>query len=237
VRLTDVSPDGASLFVSFGILNLSRRRSHERPEPLEPGRRYQVRVPLEEISHRFAAGHRIRVAVSTSYWHRAWPMPERATLEVVTGASFLDLPVRRPRPEDAKVRSLGPPEQTRPMARTFLRPAVKKSSVEHDLASREVRVTDFQDNGIYRIDDTGLEVEEVIVDRYSIRDDDPLSAVMMMERRYGYARGDWRTRVEARATLTSTADAFRLTAAVEAFEGDTRVDSKTWDSTLPRDLL
>ena len=56
VRLTDVSPDGASLFVSFGILNLSRRDSHERPKFLEPGRRYRVSVPLEEISHRFAAG-------------------------------------------------------------------------------------------------------------------------------------------------------------------------------------
>jgi uncharacterized protein len=237
VRLTDVSPDGASLFVSFGILNLSRRDSHERPEFLEPGRRYRVRVQLEEISHRFAAGHRIRVAVSTSYWHRVWPMPERATLEIVTGASFLDLPVRWPRPEDENVRSLGPPEQARSLARTILRPAIKRSSVERDLDSREVRVTDFQDNGIYRIDDTGLEVEEVIIDRYTIRDNDPLSAAMTMERRYGYARGDWRTRVEATATLTSTADAFRLRAAVEAFEGNTRVDSKTWDSTFPRDLL
>ena len=175
--------------MSFGILNLSRRDSHERPEFLEPGRRYRVSVQLEEISHRFAAGHRIRVAVSTSYWHRAWPMPERATLEVVTGASFLDLPVRRPRPEDENVRSLGPPEQARSLARTILRPAIKRSSVERDLGSREVRVTDFQDNGIYRIDDTGLEVEEANIDRYSIRDNDPLSAAMTMERRYGYARG------------------------------------------------
>ena len=140
-------------------------------------------------------------------------MPERATLEVVTGASFLDLPVRRPRPEDENVRSLGPPEQARSLARTILRPAIKRSSVERDLGSREVRVTDFQDNGIYRIDDTGLEVEEVNIDRYSIRDNDPLSAAMTMERRYGYARGDWRTSVEATATLTSTADAFRLRAA------------------------
>src|SRR6185312_5218083 len=64
VRLNDVAPDGSSLRVSSGLLNLTHRDSQESPAPLEPGKRYRVRVQLNDIAHTFPAGHRIRVAVS-----------------------------------------------------------------------------------------------------------------------------------------------------------------------------
>ncbi len=47
VRLCDVAPDGSSLLVTRGVLNLTHRESHEEPEPLEPGRRYEITVPLD----------------------------------------------------------------------------------------------------------------------------------------------------------------------------------------------
>ena len=62
VRLCDVAPSGSSLLVTRGLLNLTHRDSHESPEPLEPGRRYEVVVRLGAIAHAFAPGHRIRVA-------------------------------------------------------------------------------------------------------------------------------------------------------------------------------
>lgn len=39
-RLCDVAPDGSSLRVSYGLLNLCHRDSHEFPQPLVPGRFY-----------------------------------------------------------------------------------------------------------------------------------------------------------------------------------------------------
>src|SRR6185312_9628825 len=53
LRLGDVAPDGAVEQVSEGILNLTHRESHEQPTPLEPGRRYEVRVPLRAAGYRF----------------------------------------------------------------------------------------------------------------------------------------------------------------------------------------
>jgi len=44
VRLCDVRPDGTSLRISYGVLNLARRDGPEKPTPLEPGRRYRVRL-------------------------------------------------------------------------------------------------------------------------------------------------------------------------------------------------
>ena len=98
-RLCDVAPDGASLRVTYGLLNLAHRESHERPEPLEPGRRYPVRLQLNDIAHAFPPGHRIRLALSTTYWPIAWPSPQAATVTVLTAGSRLSLPVRAPRPE------------------------------------------------------------------------------------------------------------------------------------------
>ena len=75
VRLCDVHPDAASLRVSYGILNLAHRDGHETPAPLVPGRRYQVRIQLNDAGAVFPAGHRIRVALSTTYWPMIWPAP------------------------------------------------------------------------------------------------------------------------------------------------------------------
>ena len=47
VRLSDVAPDGRATRISYGLLNLTHRDGHERPEPLVPGERYRVRVLLE----------------------------------------------------------------------------------------------------------------------------------------------------------------------------------------------
>ncbi len=43
-RLEDVAPDGSSTLVTYGLLNLTHRDSHETPEPLTPGKRLQGRA-------------------------------------------------------------------------------------------------------------------------------------------------------------------------------------------------
>ena len=95
VRLCDVHPSGESLRVSYGVLNLTHRDGHETPAPLVPGRRYQVRIQLNDAGAVLPAGHKVRLALSTSYWPMVWPSPEKATLTVLGGT--LDLPVRPPR--------------------------------------------------------------------------------------------------------------------------------------------
>ena len=94
IRLNDVQPDGTSALVTYGLLKSNPSRGLV-AEPLEPGAftgqgagRYRPRLP---------AGHRIRIAVSTSYWPIAWPSPEAVILTLRTGNSALYLPVRRRR--------------------------------------------------------------------------------------------------------------------------------------------
>src|SRR5512147_715508 len=99
VRLADVSPYGTSAQVTAGILNLTHSRSHEHPEPLEPGRVDEVRVPLRAAGYRFLPGHRLRVSVASSAWPVVWPSPDAATFELWHGPatpSRLILPIVPP---------------------------------------------------------------------------------------------------------------------------------------------
>jgi len=96
VRLGDVERDGAVEQVSEGILNLTHRDSHAEPTPLEPGRTYEVRVPLRAAGYRFLPGHRIRLSVASAHWPVIWPSPGAARLAILRGPatpSRLELPL------------------------------------------------------------------------------------------------------------------------------------------------
>ena len=91
-RLCDVHPSGQSLRVSYGVLNLAHRDGHETPAPLAPGKRYQVRVQLNDAGAAFPVGHKIRLALSTTYWPMIWPAPVKASLTILCIGSSLNLP-------------------------------------------------------------------------------------------------------------------------------------------------
>src|SRR5262249_61399472 len=92
----DLRRDGPSLRVSYGVRNLAPRDRDEMPEPLVPGQRYRVRIQLNDAGAAFPAGHRIRLALSTTYWPMIWPPPETATLTVFGGTLGLPVPPAPP---------------------------------------------------------------------------------------------------------------------------------------------
>jgi uncharacterized protein len=63
-------PGGYALNISDSILRLRYRNGRERAEMMEPGEIYRVEIPLYPTSNVFAAGHRIRVDVSSSNFPR-----------------------------------------------------------------------------------------------------------------------------------------------------------------------
>jgi len=99
VRLGDVAPDGPVEQVAEGILNLTHRDSHAEPAPLEPGRCYEVRVPLRAAGYRFPPGHRLQLSVASAHWPVVWPSPGAAELSLRFGPdapSRLELPLAPP---------------------------------------------------------------------------------------------------------------------------------------------
>jgi predicted acyl esterase len=214
VRLCDVHPSGESLRVSFGVLNLTRRNGHEKPELLAIGERYRVRIQLNDAGSVFPAGHRVRLALSTAYWPMIWPCPEKATLLISGGT--LDLPVRPPAAADALLSPLPGPESAPPEEPTMLRRG---------------------DMRVERLDRIGLELGAKGKWRYHVEEDDPLSAVAELQRTQTMSRDAWQIRIETQMRLSCTRDAFLLKASLRAYEGEQEVCHRDWDRAIARDLL
>ena len=98
-RLCDVAPDGVSTVITRGALNLCHLDGRAEPRALAPGETVNATIPLKAVGYALAPGHRLRLALSTSYWPWLWPSPRPATITVEAGgASRLRLPARAPRP-------------------------------------------------------------------------------------------------------------------------------------------
>ncbi len=237
VRLSDIAPDGKATRVSYGLLNLTHRTSRERPEPLVPGMRYRVRIRLNEVAQVLPRDHRLRIALSTSYWPLAWPSPRPARLTIFAGRSFLEIPVRRPRAEDAELRQFGPPEGAKPAPRRHIQPGHHNWLVHRDLAKDESVLEVINDNGIVHMEDIDLEVENRALEWYSSRADDFSSLKGETRLTRGLKRGAWSVRTIAHTTMTSSETDFVVEADLDAFEGDTRVFCQSWQVSIPRDLV
>ncbi len=238
LRLSDIGDDDKATRVSYGLLNLSHRDSDEYPEPLEPGRRYRVRIPLKHIAQQFAAGHAIRLALSTSYWPLAWPAPRPVRLTVWPAESRLWLPLREPRPqEEAALAPFAEPEGALPLAKTLLQPTQETWRVIRDLANDETMLEVIHDEGRYRIDDIDLEIAARVTERYQYAYGNYDSVSGWTEWQRSFKRGDWEVHTLTRTLMTSDADNFRIRATLDAWEGDTRIYAQTWDETIPRDLV
>ena len=236
-RLSGVAPDGAATRVTYGLLNLTHRDSHEQPTPLEPGRRYSVRIQLGEVAQAFPAGHRIRLSLSTAYWPIAWPSPAPVTLSVHAGVSSLSLPLRAARAADDDLAAFPEPEGASPWRRTVIEAGRHAWTVTQDQATQETTVEMVDDSGRLRLDDIDLELRHAAVEHFSVRPQEPLSARGETAWTLQLARGDWRVETRTRTVMTATADSFDLRATLEAFEDQEQVFSKSWEVSVPRDLV
>ena len=173
-----------------------------------------MRIQLNDAGSAFPAGHRVRLALSTSYWPTIWPSPEKATLLIFGGT--LDLPLRPPQAIDALLSPLPGPESAPPEKPTRLRRG-------------DVRIE--------RIDRIGLELGTEYKSRFHVEEDEPLSAVAELREIQTMSRDAWQIRVETQMRLSCTRDVFQLQGSLRAWEGVNEVCHREWDRSIPRDFM
>ncbi|MGH3266831.1 MAG: CocE/NonD family hydrolase C-terminal non-catalytic domain-containing protein, partial [Trebonia sp.] len=233
VRLCDVAPDGHSLLVSRGLLNLCHRNGHASPTLMPVDDPTTVTVPLAFAGHAFAPGHRIRLSVSPSYWPFAWPSPQPVTLGLILGADTrLELPVRPPDDADAPSSPFTKPELTAPPASHVDDDHWRK--LGRDIATGEITL---EVGGSERttLIHTGLEFGKSVSTRFSLREADPLSASVHHRGTHFLQREHWRVAIHVQTTLSATATTFLITSEINAYEGNIRVHSRHSSIELPRD--
>jgi len=236
IRLNDVAPDGSSFRATYGLLNLTHRNSHEHVEPLVPGQRYRITVPLEAVAHAFPQGHRIAVSISNAYWPAAWPSPEPATLTIFAGVSRLTLPVRPPRAADAKLAPFGTPEAAAKTPHRYLADGRDSNRIViRDFLKGTTSIQLPRDGGTLHLLDIDLICHETGDVFYEIIDGHPASARCWTRFEMGRRRGDWQIRTDTRTELRCTPTHFELTATLDAYEGTARVFARNWHLKIPRD--
>ena len=238
VRLSDVAENQEATRVTYGLLNLTHRDSHEAPEALEPGQFYTVRVQLNDIAQRFPVGHRLRVSLSTSYWPLAWSAPRPARLTVDTAESRLDLPIRQGgEDDDAAIHDPAAARGAPASETTLLQPRDYGWTVTRDLAADRSVLEVKKDEGAFRINALELDMRIRTVEWYSHQSNDygSVRGETLSER--SLTRGDWAVAVRTRTVLTSDATHFHLRAEMDGFEDDRRVHSHNIERSIPRDLV
>lgn len=242
VRLNEVAPTGASTRLTYGVLNLTHRESHETPSPLAAGKRYRVAVRLNDVGATLSKGHRIRVAVSTAYWPIVWPSPEPAALTVWSGSSRLSLPVRPPHSLDAALGPFPEPEECPGVEHEPLRPIPFKRSTERDLVTNELTYTltsdggEFGDHSHAYIEAIDMTLGYSITKRHRIRPTDPLSACTEISQWVELAREGWRIRIDCQTCTRARRDHLHFTATLRARQNDEVVFEREWDESIPRKL-
>ena len=232
VRLCDVFPDGRSALITHGFLNLTHHGSHENPKPLAPDEVYEAHVVLDQIAYQIPAGHRLRVAVSTSSWPSVWPSPKQAAIRLTKGGMCIFF-----RPLSAGNECTFPEPEAAPVWRIE---NIRKAHSTRKTERKEdgtVVLTIFNDFGCDRDLEHGLETGSWTEEVWSIHPDDPLSAKATIRWEQTSRRGDWSVRTETMSELTSDLTHFHVNGSVRAFEGNAVVHERGYSDHIARNLI
>ena len=226
-RLCDVAPDGSSVRMAHGMLNLCHRDSREKPQPMVPGQVMEVAFDLDQMAYRLAPGHRVRLALSNTYWPFVWPSPEAGVLTLVGGS--VSLPVHHGGQVWVPPEAEGAPG----WRHRVLRQGRASRRVEVDLLTGVHALVVEDDGGEVENLDHGLCTSEVMSERWEIGAD-PLSARAVQVWEQHLWRGDWQVRTRAETEMTGTASQLRMTARLTAWEGGRVIFERTFDDEVER---
>jgi uncharacterized protein len=187
---------------------------------------------LDQMAYRLAAGHHLRLALSTTYWPFVWPSPKPATL-TVTGGS-LDLPLHQ-----GSENEWTPPEAeaAKPWAHRVMRAGKTTRKIETDLITGSTALVIVDDLGDVENLSHGLCTGETMTELWHIHPDDPLSARAVHTWEQRLSRDEWCVKTKAWAEMTASATELHLKARLTAYQGEEVIFDRSFDDRVPRRFL
>ncbi len=230
VRLCEVTSAGESWLVAWGLLNLSHRDGHEHPAPLEPGHAYALTIPLAFTAHRFAAGSRIRAALSESLWPLVWPSPRNATLTVDLSEARLALPVRAPAQVEADMPiPMAPPQASKAEDWPVM------DITETGGAARVAETWPVSSDALAEIGETVSGGGPNVV--LAMTAGDPSSCAWRARASVRFQRPGWDVWLESEVSVTADADYFHVSERLTARLNDEAVADVRDSQAIPRLLM
>ncbi|MGO4909555.1 CocE/NonD family hydrolase [Pseudorhodobacter sp. W20_MBD10_FR17] len=232
-RLCDVAPNGQSVRIAHGMLNLCHRDSMEAPSHLAPGEDVDVEVVLDDMAYRVAAGHHLRLALSTTYWPFLCPSPEAATLTLLKGS--ISLPIHSA--AAASEWAPPPPRAARAWNHHAHTPPHSARRLEADLLTGKLALVVEDRSGRVENLDHGLITEENYAERFEIDPANPSDSLAQNDWTQCLSRGDWQVRTQAHAEMRTTPETLQFYAKLQAWEGEVLVFEREFSEDVPRDFV
>jgi len=240
-RLCDVAQDGSSRRISYQVLNLTHHESHSDPKDLEPGKFYTIKLKLKMCGYAFDPGHRIRIALSTTYWPLIWPSPSAATLTLRTKGSVLNLPIRPYNDNDRAIQFETPVSGPATPITQLSKGKVDRSFSVDPLTGCSTYITDCEGGvfgeGIERFDDIDITIAHNLKRELKISAEDPLSAHYVLTQSYNVSRPNWDIKIHTTVEMSSNETCFFLQGKLEAFENGNKCATKIFKEDFPRNKL
>ncbi len=234
VKLSDVSSEGEAQLVTSGVLNLSHRNGHERPEPFRGTE--NVRIELQATGWRFLEGHRIRVSVAGSDWPTVWPLPTTDPLVLLMGpdgACRVELPGTPPDAEPYE--PAGEIRESSDRAGWEWRSGPSTWEIVTDTlaGTSGIRASDA-----WSVRSPNRELRAKESRRYQafISEADPLGADVEGEATFRLDRPDVSVRSTARGRFRATEEEFLYDIRLDVREGGGIVHRDRWRGSVPRRL-
>lgn len=230
LRLCDVAPDGSSTLISLGLLNLQFRDGFDVAQALSPGQFYDVTIDLDQAAYVLPQGHRLRLAISPSYWPFIWPEAGPSLLTIKAGQ--LDLPVLT----DRAGQDWDCPELTdspEPVTK-ILRKGVESKRVNTQGQQRQLII--HADHGEVENLEHGLRNSSEILETWSIDHDDIARADAEIIWNRSMKRNDFSASTKVTTKMAGDSTAFYVTVRVMAYEGETCIFEKEYTDRVSRDV-
>jgi putative CocE/NonD family hydrolase len=232
IRLNDVSADGVSRRITYGLRNLTLTDNLGDVRTLRSGEPVTVRVRLNDIGYEVPAGNRLRLAVSTAYWPLAVGAPARAPVTVL--AAHVAMPLAS-NTDAAVPPSFGPAiSLPYPEAREIVGPGRGRLSLTERLDRRETVVEVVRNLGAVELGDVSLTLRALGSETYTMPWQDPSFARSEARRLAAMRRPDWDVRVETRSRIAFDGPDYTFSAVIEAFENDGKIFERSWDERVAR---
>ena len=233
VRLNDVSPDGEVMRVAYRVHNLGLDENYRPAGQVSNDGALRLELELPNAAHVFAVGHRIRIALSTSYWPMIWPVATKP--EISIGSQTLRLQL-------AEV-----PDRSQRLAQSNFSESQTLVNRDPDRIRESIqRNYDFEaDTGtlVYSWrqplamtahQSVGLQIGSETIAEHRICIDDPLTANSRFEHCLVLKDGNRHFESKGIAEVRAESDCFIVVGSVQVFENQETIFSRDWSQKITR---
>lgn len=234
VRLCDVSPDGSSTLITYGIMNIAQRDGREAQADVQPNTPYQLSLTLNDIAHRVLPGHTLRIAVSNAMFPMAWPVAENHTLTLHLHNCKIRIPNADLTASDAARVVFQQPRVAQAAPVEIVEQGRPSRIIKEDLSNGVRTLTLREEFGEYHLSSADITVTGFSQDQFEINDTDVTTASAAYEFKMGYTREGWDVATTGKMVMTCDAHSFSLRGEVRAYDSGQEIYHREWDESIPR---